>query len=99
MTHDDKFKDRNCNLFTFFSPLSCSARTKVELVSLLPYSLGIFEKREKTILLFTRYMPVCCNGGHLCIHRLLFSDAIKNQLNNHNKCRNRSFEQPKFGSM
>jgi hypothetical protein len=35
---------------------------------------------------FTRYKPVRCNGGHLYTHRSLFCDAIKNQLNNHNKC-------------
>jgi hypothetical protein len=30
-------------------------------------------------------MPVRCNGGHLYTDMSLFSDAIKNQLNNHNK--------------
>jgi hypothetical protein len=41
--------------------------------------------------MFTGYIAVRCNGGHLYTHRSLFSDAIKNQLNINNKCRNLSF--------
>jgi hypothetical protein len=56
--------------------------------------------RQRTYALysyaFTRYMPVRCNKRHLCIHRSLFSNAIKNQLNNHNKCRSLSFETTKI---
>jgi hypothetical protein len=33
----------------------------------------------------TRYMSVRCNGEYLYTDMSLFSDAIKNQLNNHNK--------------
>jgi hypothetical protein len=33
----------------------------------------------------TRYMPVRCNGRYLYTDMSLFSDAIKNQLNNNNK--------------
>jgi hypothetical protein len=44
----------------------------------------------------TRYMHVRCNGKHLCIHRSFFSNAIKNQLINHNKCRILSFETTKI---
>jgi hypothetical protein len=45
---------------------------------------------------FTRYKPVRCNGGHLCTHRSLFCDAIKNQLNNHNKCWSLTFRTTKI---
>lgn len=40
---------------------------------------------NKCVYIYTRYMPVRCNGGHLYTNMSLFSDAIKNQLNNHNK--------------
>ena len=41
-------------------------------------------------------MPVHCNGGHLYMHWLLFSNAIKIQLNNHNKYQSLPFRTTKF---
>jgi hypothetical protein len=43
----------------------------------------------------TRYVPVRCNRGYLCTHKLLFS-TIKNQLNRHNKCWSLSFRTTKI---
>jgi hypothetical protein len=46
---------------------------------------GCFSINPLPLSNLTRYMPVRCNGGYLYTNMSLFSDAIKNQLNNHNK--------------
>jgi hypothetical protein len=54
---------------------------------------------ENSFSYMTRYISVRCNGGYLCTHRSLFSDAINNQLSNHSKHRNLPFRTTKIGSM
>jgi hypothetical protein len=41
-------------------------------------------------------MSVRCNGGRLCMHKSLFSDAIKTQLNKINKCWRLTFRTTKI---